>query len=158
MDLMLLLSFLSCVSVCSFELWIKLKSACATYSLPKPKYLQRWGAGKKRKDLWDMQEAWKGTSMSPHFFLFPIQRREQAPFSWAEEYLEDWGTLSCTVVRVLLAAGFVTCPLLRERGSVSRRCRETTMVPVPGRVWCQTPWGVKVLPISHLSPTFWKVF
>lgn len=61
-DLMLLPSFLSCVPICSCELWIKLKSACALYSLLKPKYLQRWGARKARKDLWDIEEAGKGTA------------------------------------------------------------------------------------------------
>lgn len=68
MDLRLLASCLLCVPICAYELWIKLKSACATSSLPMPKCLQWGGAGRERKDPWVGLEAREGAT-ELHLFL-----------------------------------------------------------------------------------------
>lgn len=65
MDLRLLASCLLCVPICAYELWIKLKSACVTSSLPMPKCLQWGGAGRERKYPWVGLEAREGAAVTP---------------------------------------------------------------------------------------------
>lgn len=81
---MLLLSVLWCVPICSCELWIKLKSACATHFLPKPKHLQKQDAGKallrylgslerhRRAEPQHLSEFSFSSRFQPHFSPFPF--------------------------------------------------------------------------------------
>ena len=80
MDLRLLASCLLCVPICAYELWIKLKSTCATSSLPMPKCLQWGGAGRERKDPWVGLEAPEGAA-ELHLLLDTLRSPRPAPGS-----------------------------------------------------------------------------
>lgn len=114
MDFVLSSSCLSCVPICSWELWIKLKSTCAIPSIPCPSIFADYVLREPGKISEVCRELWKGatelslllgTLVSAHPIpgLNPIPssspfREVRGSLSWAEKYLEDSGILSSASV------------------------------------------------------------
>lgn len=174
---MLLLSVLWCVPICSCELWIKLKSACATHFLPKPKHLQKRDAGKallryvgslerhRRAEPQHLSEFSFSSRFQPHFFPFPIQRGEWVPLSWAGKSLEDWGTLSCALVRG--CCWQLDLWLTIEKTVLSPGKKAPWVGEFRKHQWCSSwdcvrhwtsPSELNVLPTPYLSPILWIIF
>lgn len=176
MDFLLSLSFLSCVPICSCELWIKLKSTCATHSTPRPSvFADDVLRAPAREDLWDRKGAWKGaaglslilgTLVSPHpvpgsspiSFSSPF-REVSGPVKLGREVLRGLrNPLFFISEQVLLKPGFVTyvrenCPILREQGSISR-CQKPPTVPLPRTVSCKGPAPQGLLPCLYPPFTY----
>lgn len=112
-----------------------------------------------------LSEFSSSSRFQPHFFPFSIQRGERVPLSWAGKSLEDWGTLSCALVRG--CCWQLDLWLITEKTVLSPGKKPLCAGDVKNHQWCSSwdcvwhqtsPSGLNVLPTPYLSPILWMIF